>query len=298
MSVRLRRLKADYDRLCTIFTQNSRIRIKKTLGDPPDKYQLEYLVTGMEKRLDNTLHLRSNFLIEITLTGSYPRMAPQCKMLTPVFHPNIAPHAICIGDHWAAGESLTNLVIRIAEMLSYQSYNVKSPLNGDAAKWVEENKDKLPLDTFDFASLLSIGEVTNREAGGTQLTSEVCANCGRTGAGADLSVCANHHVVCPHCALSCSCCGAKLCLKCMLVTCAICNQTVCQRCSFRCGTCTHAVCAQHYEKCSVCSQGRCHDCLVDCGGCGAKACVEHIRKCQTPDGQPIYACDTCVAKAS
>jgi predicted Zn finger-like uncharacterized protein len=67
-------------------------------------------------------------------------------MLSPVFHPNIAPHAICVGDHWGAGESLQSIVARIGEMLAFQSYNVKSPLNGEAARWVEENKHRLPLD--------------------------------------------------------------------------------------------------------------------------------------------------------
>jgi predicted Zn finger-like uncharacterized protein len=67
-------------------------------------------------------------------------------MLSPVFHPNIAPHAICVGDHWGAGESLESLIIRIGEMLAYQSYNAKSPLNGEAARWVEENKHRMPLD--------------------------------------------------------------------------------------------------------------------------------------------------------
>ena len=39
-------------------------------------------------------------LVEIALPRNYPRVPPQCRMLTPVFHPNIAPHAICVGDHW------------------------------------------------------------------------------------------------------------------------------------------------------------------------------------------------------
>ena len=85
-------------------------------------------------------------LVEIALPLAYPRTPPQCRMLSPVFHPNIAPHAICVGDHWGAGESLQSIVSRIGEMLAYQSYNVKSPLNGEAARWVEENKHRLPLD--------------------------------------------------------------------------------------------------------------------------------------------------------
>ena len=72
-------------------------------------------------------------------------------MLTPVFHPNIAPHAICIGDHWSAGESLQSLVARIGEILTYQSYNTKSPLNGEAARWIDGNIDRLPLETVNMA---------------------------------------------------------------------------------------------------------------------------------------------------
>jgi predicted Zn finger-like uncharacterized protein len=31
-------------------------------------------------------------------------------------------------------------------MIGYQSYNIKSPLNGEAARWVEQNLHRLPLD--------------------------------------------------------------------------------------------------------------------------------------------------------
>jgi LSD1 subclass zinc finger protein len=81
-------------------------------------------------------------------------------MLTPVFHPNIAPHAICVGDHWNAGEPIWSIVSRIAEMIAFQSYNVKSPLNGEAARWVEQNVDKLPTDDASF--LLSAPSASGR----------------------------------------------------------------------------------------------------------------------------------------
>ena len=85
-------------------------------------------------------------MVEIALPLAYPRMPPQCRMLTPIFHPNIAPHAICIGDHWSPGEPLWSIMARIGEMIAYQSYNTKSPLNGEAARWVDEHLDELPLD--------------------------------------------------------------------------------------------------------------------------------------------------------
>jgi ubiquitin-protein ligase len=295
MSVRLRRLKADYERLCTFFTQKSRIRIKKTLGDPPEKYQIEYLLTGIEKGLsDNLIHTRNTFLVEITLTGSYPRMAPQCKMLTPVFHPNIAPHAICIGDHWAAGESLANLIVRIAEMISFQSYNLKSPLNGEAAKWTEENGDKIPLDDFDFNALLSVGEAVGRNADGSMIAGTVCANCGKQGAASDMKVCANNHAACSDCILSCPLCGAAVCLKCPLEACAVCQRTACQKCSFKCGSCNRVVCTEHTGACSVCQTSKCQDCLVDCDRCGKPTCIEHIKRGKTADGTRKHICLACV----
>ena len=68
-------------------------------------------------------------------------------MLTPVFHPNIDETTICVGDHWTAGARLVDLVIQIGEMLAYQAYNIKSPLNGEAAMWADLNPDKLPIDS-------------------------------------------------------------------------------------------------------------------------------------------------------
>ena len=95
---------------------------------------------------------KDSHLVEIFLTLGYPRQAPQCRMLTPIFHPNIAPHAVCIGDHWSAGESLSALLVRIGEMLTFQSYNTKSPLNGAAARWAEQNLHRLPLQSVDLTA--------------------------------------------------------------------------------------------------------------------------------------------------
>ena len=46
------------------------------------------------------------------------------------------------------------MVVRIAEMLCYQSYNLKSPLNAKAAAWAERNVEKLPLERVDLAAVL------------------------------------------------------------------------------------------------------------------------------------------------
>jgi len=149
MTLRLRRLLADYERISKLFKDNPHIYIKSAFGNPPERYHVEYHVKGLAMK-GKTVVEKDTHLVEIVLTRGYPRQAPQCRMLTPVFHPNIAPHAICIGDQWAAGESLAHLIVRIGEMICYQSYNIKSPLNGEAAKWADENIGRLPIDTTDL----------------------------------------------------------------------------------------------------------------------------------------------------
>lgn len=145
-TVRLRRLTADSAKLQDYVRRHARVRLIQMDGDPPERYQFEFRIKSL-RMVGSELQTVQSHLVEVALPRNYPRMPPQCRMLSPVFHPNIAPHAICVGDHWGAGESLDSIVIRIGEMLAYQSYNVKSPLNGEAARWVEQNKDRLPLDS-------------------------------------------------------------------------------------------------------------------------------------------------------
>ncbi len=144
-TIRLRRLQADFEKLQGYLKRQPHVRLIQAEGNPPERYQLEYQIRSL-RQVDDQLQVVASHVAEIFLPLSYPRMPPQCRMLTPIFHPNIAPHAICIGDHWSAGEPLWSMVARIGEMIAYQSYNTKSPLNGEAARWVDQNLGQLPLD--------------------------------------------------------------------------------------------------------------------------------------------------------
>jgi ubiquitin-protein ligase len=113
-----------------------------------DTYEIEYLISSLEHgKTPEKPVSRGSHVVEIKLTGEYPRTKPMCRMLTPIFHPNIDTATICAGDHWTAGERLADLMIRIGEMLAYQAYNIQSPLDGEAAMWADLNKATLPLDT-------------------------------------------------------------------------------------------------------------------------------------------------------
>ena len=144
--MRQRRLGADAEQMAAAFRDFPLIRVVSTKGEPPEVYQIEYQVRGLERSKKNQPVRREKHLVEIQLTSEYPRISPKCKMLTPIFHPNIDPATICVGDHWAAGERLVDLVTRIGEMIGYQAYNIKSPLDGEAAMWADLHQAELPID--------------------------------------------------------------------------------------------------------------------------------------------------------
>ena len=148
LSPRARRLAAEAEQMSRAFRDCEWIKIRSTTGDPPDIYQIDYAVKSLEPgKSPNKPIPRDSHTVEIQLTSEYPRTKPLCRMLTPIFHPNIDTATICVGDHWTAGERLVDLVVRIGEMLSYQAYNIRSPLDAEAAMWADLNKASLPLDT-------------------------------------------------------------------------------------------------------------------------------------------------------
>ncbi len=114
MQARLRRLRADYDRVTEAFADHPFIRLVATEGDPPEKYTFELRVSGLQSAEDQTLLRQETHRAEVFLPLDYPRRPPFARMITPVFHPNIDPQKICIGDHWSAGQSLATVVAQIA----------------------------------------------------------------------------------------------------------------------------------------------------------------------------------------
>jgi ubiquitin-protein ligase len=148
--LRHRRLLADAQAMRSLFTTDRPIRILTADGDPIARYVLE---------LDITTTIRPDTFspgphrCELLLVHDYPKLPPLARMLSTVFHPNINASSICVGDHWSAGERLSDLVFRIAEMLAYQAYNIRSPLDAEAAMWADLNTSRLPTDPRDIRSL-------------------------------------------------------------------------------------------------------------------------------------------------
>ena len=145
-SPRTRRLLLDAESIRKRLAGWPLIEISGSAGIPPEIYRFTYHVKGLYVDPTGNILERDTHLLEVNLSLGYPRRAPQCRMLTPVFHPNFDDSTVCIGDFWAASEGLDDLIIRIGRMIAYQEYNTKSPLNGLAAKWAAQNPNLLPID--------------------------------------------------------------------------------------------------------------------------------------------------------
>lgn len=145
VSARIRRLMSDYDQISKDFSHHPNIAIMPMEGDPPEKYRVTYFVNGIYLLSDGRIETLSRHEVEITLHADYPRYKPICKILTPIWHPNFRDGQICIGDIWGAGESLSDIIINIGDMIQYKSWNSQSPLSADAAQWALENKHLFPV---------------------------------------------------------------------------------------------------------------------------------------------------------
>lgn len=150
MNIRLRRLIADYENILYEFAGHKYIIIKPIEGNPPVRYRVIYKLKGL--KLDTKLNcpIESNYHeAEIYLHKDYPREKPQLKMITEIFHPNFGS-TICVADYWTAGGKLADIILQIGEMIQYQNYNTKSPMNAVAARWVMDNEHYFPIDNVDL----------------------------------------------------------------------------------------------------------------------------------------------------
>lgn len=91
----------------------------------------------------------------------------------------------------------------------------KSPLNGRAAQWVDENRHRIPIDPEEFFVDLSQAPPPAKAH-----ATPACSNCGARGG--VLTRCSAARDSCEDCTLRCPTCGRALCLSCGERACASC----------------------------------------------------------------------------
>ncbi len=145
MTARLRRLASDWEQVKRDFQGHRHIVILPVGGEPPEQYNITYFVNGVCMLPDGRTEIRDRHEVEIILHAEYPHFKPICRIRTPIWHPNFRDGQICIGDIWGAGESLSDIIINIGDMIQYKSWNASSPLSAQAAQWAIENKHMFPV---------------------------------------------------------------------------------------------------------------------------------------------------------
>jgi len=155
-SPRVRRLKADLDRMNDLAAQSDFIEFKATSerrGLPPERYVVTYTckgIIGVDR--SGTPKFGNRHQVEIYLHNQYPQRWPGMKWLTPVWHPNInhLNGTVCVdAAWWTASRSLDRLVLMIGEMVQYKNFHddpTKPPFPWDpeAARWSREYRKKHP----------------------------------------------------------------------------------------------------------------------------------------------------------
>ncbi len=145
MNARMRRIASDCEQIKKNFSNHKNIVVEPIGAEPAVKYRVTYYLNGIYLQDDGRIETLGKHIVIITLHAEYPRYKPICTIATPIWHPNFRDGQICIGDIWGAGESLSDIIINIGDMIQYKSWNASSPLSADAAEWAIENKHLFPV---------------------------------------------------------------------------------------------------------------------------------------------------------
>jgi len=170
---RLRRLEADHRSMLELKSQSDLIDFEVLSGLPPHKYRIRLRCRGVYLHPENNKKaITVNHAVLVNLHSEYPRKQPAMKWETPIYHPNInrANGGVCI-QYWAPSKSLADLVMMLYDMVRYENYNVKSPLDTEAANWANKNAARFPVDSRPLTKpeiQISIAEASEQSEEGSE----------------------------------------------------------------------------------------------------------------------------------
>jgi ubiquitin-protein ligase len=136
-SPRARRLAKDFAEMEELVRESSILEIKKTEGDPPDRYVIVFKGGGLSPEGK----VKENHEVRLDLGVNYPTALPSIHWLTPIKHPNISGGNPCLGN---IGMNPRIRLVDIVEVLwDMNRLAIYSP---SAEQWKEYAKYRLPVD--------------------------------------------------------------------------------------------------------------------------------------------------------
>lgn len=147
-SPRIRRLINDHKAMLQL-QADSTILSFAAAGDPPELYEIRFRGRGLAKPRDEPEY-QTEHAVHVRLGAGYPRMMPELRWGSPIFHPNISGGgAVCLGGYgtfWVPSLTLPELCVMLWDMIRFENFDIASPYNREAATWVKQDKLRFPLD--------------------------------------------------------------------------------------------------------------------------------------------------------
>lgn len=144
----LKRLKSEFIEIDKYFAKTPYIFVLPNDKEPPDEYIVIYKANGVGKRDGQWIKVNKH-IVHIYLSHNFFEVGPTATFKTPHYHPNIYPNSnkfCAFASSFRAGESLTEYILRLGEVLQFKTYNLDSPANKEAAKWAKQSPHMFPLD--------------------------------------------------------------------------------------------------------------------------------------------------------
>lgn len=149
---RLRRLQSDLRAMQQLQAESTILHFTAH-GDLPEAYTVWFLGRGLMRHENNgPIETLERHEVAIRLGAGYPRMMPEIRWKSAIFHPNISGNgSVCLGGYgtyWVPSLTLDELCHMLWDMVRYENYDVTSPYNREAALWAKtQSSHELPLDT-------------------------------------------------------------------------------------------------------------------------------------------------------
>jgi ubiquitin-protein ligase len=152
MGIANKQLETIFKEINDRFRTNRFISIKPGDGDPPERYEVTYTLTGLQQNKNKEVYEAKNHTIAITIPFGFPHFPPNCKPISPIFHPDFDQAAICIGDFWSKDSTLPDLILHIGQMISGEVFSTDNAFNDEAVVWYKQHSDRLPFEVLDLST--------------------------------------------------------------------------------------------------------------------------------------------------
>jgi ubiquitin-protein ligase len=151
------RLQAEHEKVQRLIAESGgTLKLVRASGSPPTSYVIEFHCPSLVKGGPQQVTIRNIHQVEFNLGANYPSSPPTARFLTSVFNPHVFQHnAVCLGvlqNSWNVSLTLDIVILEIGALLQLDPkvLNPNSPANHEANKWVQENRNRIPLGTISF----------------------------------------------------------------------------------------------------------------------------------------------------